>query len=65
MHDLIIIGGGPAGVAAGVYAASLIFIRSLKPSGFNVSATGELPFSRPASPNRGEPLSRGINTYFI
>jgi len=25
-------------------------LRSLKPSGFNISATGKLPFSRPLSP---------------
>ena len=60
MYELLIIGGGPGGVAAGVYAASFLAVtrNSLKPRGFNplanarFSATGKLPFSRP--------LSRGI-----
>jgi hypothetical protein len=49
MYDLIIIGGGPAGVAAGVYASCFFQKHSLTPCGFSSSTTGKFPFSRPLS----------------
>jgi len=46
LYDLIIIGAGPAGTAAAVYAASSRILRdSLKPSGFNpLSASWRIAF---------------------
>lgn len=53
MHDLIIIGGGPAGLTAGIYAArskmDVIMIEKMMPGG-NVSITAEVE-NYPGTPN--------------
>ena len=57
MYDLIIIGGGPAGLTAGMYAArsklNVVMLEKMMPGG-NVSITAEVE-NYPGAPNIGGP----------